>query len=86
MKTFRNIYRHLSDEGYFLFDVNTPTLYQEKHHGIVNHNLDGAKFKQILEYDQKNRIAKTIFDFGNGQIKKHITKEYTFKEIMASEV
>ncbi|MBZ9626236.1 class I SAM-dependent methyltransferase [Clostridium sp. FP2] len=80
-KTLRNILLHLDDNGVFIFDINTPTLYEERHFGIIDRSFDEIKFKQILEYDKEHKIGKTIFDFGNNESETHIQKAYSVDEM-----
>ncbi len=79
--TLRNIFSHLKDNGLFIFDVNTPFLYEKRHFGIIDRSFDEIKYKQILEYDKENRIAKTIFDFGNNELETHVQKGYSAQEM-----
>ena len=79
--TVDNIYNHLSDNGYFIFDINTPYLYEDRHFGTIDRVYDDIKFKQILDYDRTSRIGKTTFDFGNNEREIHIQKAYTVKEM-----
>lgn len=76
-KTFKNIYKHLHPDGFFLFDINTPILFENRHYGIINHEYNGKKFEQILTYNRKSKIAKTVFHFENGELEEHIQKAYT---------
>ncbi|MBW9159230.1 class I SAM-dependent DNA methyltransferase [Clostridium tagluense] len=80
-KTLRNILLHLDDNGVFIFDINTPTLYEERHFGIIDRSFDEIKFKQILEYDKEHKIGKTIFDFDNNESETHIQKAYSVDEM-----
>ena len=43
-RVFNNVNRHLNDSGYFLFDINTPKLYEDKQHGSIHRVVDGYKF------------------------------------------
>lgn len=80
-KTLKNILRHLDDNGVFIFDINTPVLYEERHFGVIDREFDGMKFKQILEYDKENKIGKTTFDFGNNESETHIQKAYSVDDM-----
>ena len=80
-QTTKNIYRLLNKNAYFVFDFNTDNFYLEKHHGTIKREINNINFKQILEYEKENRIAKTIFDFGNNSKEFHIQKAYKFEEI-----
>ena len=80
-KTLKNIFLHLDDNGVFIFDINTPTLYEERHFGVIDRDFDEIKFKQILEYDKEHKIGKTIFDFGNNESETHIQKAYSADEM-----
>jgi len=82
-KTLKNIFLHLEDNGIFIFDINTPVLYEEKHFGIIDRKFDNIEFKQILEYDKASKIGKTVFDFGDNQCETHIQKAYTVEEMDA---
>ena len=79
--TMNTIYNHLNANGVFLFDINTPYLYEDKHFGIINREFDGISFKQILEYDSTTQIGRTLFDFGNGDIENHIQRAYSVEKI-----
>ena len=76
-----SIYNNLNENGFFIFDVNTPYLYEDKHFGVINRVFDNIHFKQILEYDKTTQIATTLFDFGNNEREIHIQKAYTVKEM-----
>lgn len=80
-KTLKNILKHLDDNGVFIFDINTPLLYEERHFGVIDREFDGMKFKQILEYDKAHKIGKTIFDFGNNESETHIQKAYSVDDM-----
>lgn len=81
LKALSNIHSHLSDTGYYIFDINTPTLYEEKHFGTIDKDLDGIKFKQVLKYDKEKKIGLTIFDFGNAEREVHIQKAYSANDM-----
>ena len=81
-EAFKTVNKHLKHGGFFLFDVNTPFHYEKKHFGMIDHDIDGIKFKQNLKYDKENRTVKITFDFGNKQIEEHTQKAYTSDEIV----
>lgn len=81
ISTFNLIKEALYEDGYFIFDFNTPTLYREKHYGTINRNIDNIKFLQELEYNEKENIATTIFDFGNKRIEEHIQRGYSIEKM-----
>lgn len=72
---------HLNKNGVFIFYINTPYLYEDKHFGIVNREFNGIKFKQVLEYNRKNQIGTTIFDFGKEGIETHIQRAYSVEDM-----
>ena len=76
-----NIHSHLNGTGYFIFDINTPKLYEEYHFGVIDREFNGLKYKQILDYDKESRIGKTVFDFGNGNSEEHLQKAYTNEDM-----
>lgn len=80
-KTMKNIFNHLVDSGLFIFDINTPSLYEDRHFGTIDRIFDDIHFKQILEYDRVNRLGKTVFDFGNNELETHVQKAYTVEEM-----
>jgi len=80
-KTLKNVFLHLEDNGIFIFDINTPVLYEERHFGIIDRKFDNIEFKQILEYDKVSKIGKTVFDFGDNQCETHIQRAYTVEEM-----
>ncbi|WP_346930119.1 class I SAM-dependent methyltransferase [Clostridium sp.] len=80
-KTLKNIFLHLEDNGIFIFNINTPVLYEERHFGIIDRKFDNIEFKQILEYDKASKIGKTVFNFGDNQCETHIQKAYTVEEM-----
>lgn len=80
-KTIKNIFSHLDDKGFFIFDINTPFLYEDKHFGVIERVFDNIHFKQILEYDNSTRLGKTVFDFDNNELETHIQKAYTVEEM-----
>lgn len=79
--TIDTIYNHLKNNGFFIFDINTPYLYEDKHFGSINREFDGLNFKQILEYDKTNGIGTTLFDFGNNNLEKHIQRAYSVEKM-----
>ncbi len=82
-RMFAVVHRHLVDDGFFLFDINTPHLYREHHDTTIQRDISGTKFNQIATYDEKNEIAYTLFDFGDGQIERHVQKAYDDETITA---
>jgi|TARA_Y100000310_G_scaffold208896_1_gene209494 ubiquinone/menaquinone biosynthesis C-methylase UbiE len=83
-KTFRKVREHLTTEGIFIFDFNTPHLYITKHKGTFEREISGIKFKHICIYDKSKREGKTIFDFGKKGKETHIQKAYTRREITSA--
>ena len=76
-----SIYNNLNENGFFIFDVNTPYLYEDKHFGVINRVFDNIHFKQILEYDKTTQIATTLFDFGNNELENHIQRAYSVEKM-----
>jgi SAM-dependent methyltransferase len=83
--TFKKVYKHLTDKGFFVFDANTKNLYEAKHHGIIDREVEGIEFKQILKYDSENQIAYTTFKFNESEEETHVQKAYS-KEIMGKKL
>ena len=81
LKALANIHSKLKAHGYFIFDINTPALYEEKHFGVIEREVENIKFKQVLDYDKETRIASTIFDFGNDERELHIQKAYSSETV-----
>lgn len=81
LKALANIHSQLSNNGYFIFDINTPTIYEENHFGVIDREFGGIKFKQVLEYDKEKRIGTTVFDFGNGAMERHVQKAYLAEDM-----
>lgn len=79
--TINTIYNHLNTNGVFIFDINTPYLYEDKHFGIINREFNGINFKQILEYNRTTQIGTTLFDFGNNDLEKHVQKAYSVEKM-----
>lgn len=79
--TINTIYNHLNANGVFIFDINTPYLYEDKHFGVINREFDGIKFKQILEYNRTTQIGTTLFDFGNNDLENHIQRAYSVEKM-----
>lgn len=77
LEALSNVYSNLSENGYFIFDVNTPALYEEKHFGNIVREIDDVVFRQVLEYDKARKIAVTTFVFENNEKEVHIQKAYT---------
>ena len=84
LQTFRQVGKHLTSEGIFIFDFNTPHLYITKHKGAYDREISGIKFKHICIYDKSKREGKTIFDFGKRGKETHIQKAYSKNEIISS--
>lgn len=81
LKALSNIHSHLSNTGYFIFDINTPALYEQIHFGAIDREFNGIEFKQLLEYDSAKGIGTTIFDFENGEREVHIQKAYSAEDM-----
>ena len=79
--TMNNIYYHLNSNGFFIFDINTPYLYEDKHFGVIKREFDGIHFEQILEYDRTTQIGTTLFDFGNDDLEKHVQRAYSVEKM-----
>ena len=79
--TMRTIYNHLNTNGVFVFDINTPYLYEDKHFGIIKREFDGIHFEQILNYDRATKIGTTIIDFGNNDLEKHVQRAYSVEKM-----
>lgn len=80
-RTLHNVYRHLRPNGLFLFDFNTPELFRDLHNRLLTHEFDGIVFKHIMEWEEEESIAVTIFDFGDGEPEIHRQRAYTYGEI-----
>jgi len=80
--TFSKVYEHLNRGGFFVFDINTPNLYEKKHHGIIDRDIEGIKFKQILKYDSEKKLAYTVFEFNDAETEEHIQRAYKKDEII----
>lgn len=81
ISTFSNVFRHLSNNGLFIFDFVTANLYGKKHHGVINRNIEGVSFRQILKYDPEKKLASTVFVFDGDEREEHLQKAYTENEI-----
>lgn len=80
-KALENIFNHLEANGFFIFDINTPALYEERHFGTIKRRFEDITFNQILEYDKDKRLGKTTFDFGCDGVEVHIQKAYTSEDM-----
>lgn len=83
-EVFVNITKHLNGEGYFIFDFNTVELYKTKHSGTIKRKFGEEEYKQILKYDEKSKVATTVFEFKDGFKEKHTQYAYTYEEIKAA--
>ena len=81
-RVFNNVYTHLNDSGYFLFDINTPKLYEDKQHGTIHRVIDGYEFDQVLYFDKEEMISRTVFKFTDGYYEEHLQRPYTYGEIL----
>jgi len=81
VRALNNIHRMLKPCGFFVFDINTPHLYEERHHGTIEREFSGARFQQILSYDRQQRLASTVFDFGEGRTEEHIQRAYRVQDM-----
>ncbi len=79
--TITQVHKHLNEGGFFVFDVNTPNLFEKKHHGSFERESEGTTFKQTARYNPKNKMAITIFEFEGGTKEEHIQRGYTKDEI-----
>lgn len=79
--TINNIYHHLNEGGVFVFDINTPYLYEDKHFGTIKREYEGIHFQQILEYNRTTEIGRTVFDFGNNNLEKHVQRAYSVEKM-----
>lgn len=73
--------RHLNKGGLFIFDVVNENLYLEKHHGVIERNIEGVAFRQVLNYDPNTKVASTVFVFSATEREEHLQKAYAKKEI-----
>ena len=71
----------LNKEGYFLFDFNSESLFKDLHKGSIDRKVKEITFKQILHFNNKTKIAKTRFDFGDGVEEVHIQRAYNYNDI-----
>lgn len=81
LRTLDNMYRHLRPNGLFLFDFNTPELFRDLHNRLLTHEFDGIAFRHIMEWDEKESMAITTFDFGDGEPEIHRQRAYTYAEM-----
>lgn len=81
LSTFENINQCLNEQSYFVFDFNTHKLFEEKHRGTIKRKINKIEFSQVLEYNHRNKIATTLFDFGDNETEKHIQRAYSMEEI-----
>jgi SAM-dependent methyltransferase len=77
---FRCVRTHLQPGGLFLFDLNTPSLYEAHHHGIIERDVEDVAFRQELRYEAKERLAYTTFRFDRG-VEVHVQRAYEREEI-----
>jgi len=78
---FVKVGEHLYNDGHFLFDINTPKLYEDKQKGTLHHTIDCEEFDQILKYDGMKLLSRTIFQFSDGTFEEHLQRPYTFSEM-----
>ena len=78
---FSNAAEALNENGLFIFDSNTEKLYLSRHKGKYERELKGLKFTQKLKYDRETKIAKTVFEFPDGEKETHKQRPYSFDEI-----
>jgi len=78
--SFRCVRAHLEPDGLFLFDINTPRLYEAHHHGIIDREVEGVGFRQVLRYEAKERLAYTTFHFDR-EVEAHVQRAYEREEI-----
>ena len=78
---FVNISKVLLDKGFFVFDCNTEKLYLSRHKGQYERELKGLRFTQKLKYNRDTKIAKTIFEFPDGEKETHKQRPYNLEEI-----
>nr|WP_207745930.1 class I SAM-dependent methyltransferase [Clostridium sp. D53t1_180928_C8] len=64
---------------FFVSDMKNFKL--NKEFDMITREFDGIKFKQVLEYDRKNQIGTTIFDFGKEGIETHIQRAYSVEDM-----
>ncbi|MBT3363321.1 MAG: class I SAM-dependent methyltransferase [Chloroflexi bacterium] len=81
-KLFSVVYAHLANGGIFLFDVNTQHIFRD-HAGIFKRDINGTTFTQTATYDGEKELACTVFDFGTGEIERHVQKAYDDETIAA---
>ncbi|MFC2095741.1 class I SAM-dependent DNA methyltransferase [Candidatus Bipolaricaulota bacterium] len=80
-ETLESVSRLLRENGVFVFDFNRPLIYSA-HNGetLIRHVEDGI-LHQGLQYEVKQRIARTVFRFPNGDVETHNQRAYEEDEI-----
>jgi 2-polyprenyl-3-methyl-5-hydroxy-6-metoxy-1,4-benzoquinol methylase len=73
--------RALEENGLFVFDSNTEHLYLNRHKEVRSRQLGDETFVQKLEYETKNKIATTIFEFSDGTIEVHKQRPHSLAEL-----
>ena len=83
-RVFVNIYKHLNEGGYFVFDTITPMICPLNiNYCICKKEDSGINVTQIQNYDSINNLLETTFRFDNMYFEKHIQRTYSKNDIVS---
>jgi len=72
-KSFKNFYRHLKENGFLIFDLNTLRKFKKHKNKVTDQKIDGSKIKWISSYNPPFWKIEIIF------LNNHIFKEIHYE-------
>lgn len=75
-RMLKRVRESLRPGGRFVFDSNTPRIYEQHHNGVIERMIDGDMIIQKLYYDPDRALARTVFEFSDGSIEEHRQRPY----------
>lgn len=78
---FRCVRSALRDDGRFVFDFATPTMYEAHHRGALHRRIGSEQITQWMRYDRSSRLAVTWFRFGGDVVEEHRQRAYEMADV-----
>jgi len=77
----RRVRNSLTPRGLFVFDSNTARLYAKHHSGVLERTIDGDLIIQRLSFEPQKNLARTVFEFPDGEVEEHLQRPYDLPEL-----
>ena len=79
--TFRCVRDALGDQGQFVFDFATPTMYEAHDTEALHQTIGQEQVTQWLRYDRTSRLAVTWFRFSDDVVEMHRQRAYELVDV-----